>query len=266
MILQKSLEHFGWNRVFRPAVEGAEPEDGQLRMAIADDVLARHAEYRGTISEALTILRLFVDSGVVDIDLIVRSSVLGLVPGFFERDYRDHWPAAMYFMETCVRRPELRGWSASLDVIDFAEKMLPVVRLDPELEGFCCLLSSVLALDPTPIATLIGGGFFPYFLAVIDRAAFGPKREFSALVVTVVSLVGAEELEALMSEPLVEFFFDFLEADSETALRSVRAFVALCERGVKFGMSQHHFVVRLIRFLEGLGDEVSDLVDGLIDG
>jgi hypothetical protein len=81
--------------------------------------------------------------------------------------------------------------------------------------------------------------------------------------VTVLRFVDAEDLEVLMSDTLTNFFFDVLEASSETGTRCVQAFCELCSRAVTFGLSESAFVVRLLRFLQDFPDDLSEVIDSV---
>jgi hypothetical protein len=239
------------------------PDHCTLLVALADDVLARHASYSDIIS-ALTILRFFIECPDISLDFLERSPVLGLLTGFFEDTSRVHWPAWMSFMEACVRRPELNGFIDSIDMVGFAGNMLPHLESDAEFKAFAVLLSSFLSVNPGSIEPLIHGAFFDAFLSAIARADFGTKQEFTGLLLTVLSLVDAAELYALMSDSLVCFFFDFLQsADSQMRLLSLHALLAVSQRGVEFGGSAHPFVLGLIDFLDNSPDDLADVIRAL---
>jgi hypothetical protein len=216
------------------------------------------------ISDGIGILQSLVESPNVDMDLILQSEVVALTLQSFDMKLRGQWAVCLHFLGACVRRPELIESLIGIDVFEFAQKLLPGLEGNSDFEAFCFLLSGFLAVDPTPISVLIQGGLFESLLAGVNQANFATKREFAELLVVVVSNISADDLALLMSDALADFFFDVLEASSETGIRSLEAFSQLTERAIKFGMSECAFVVRLVRFLHEFPDDLTDLIDALI--
>jgi hypothetical protein len=239
------------------------PSDHAQLFAIANDVIVCCEVFPHTVSEALTILRLFVESPDFALDLIGNSGVLSLVLNLFTEKYHDHWESAFNFLRACAHRPEFIEFLTSFDVIAFTEHMMPALEQTQSLAGFCSLLSDFLTMNPEPIATFMHGGFFDCFLPLLDGATFNVKCEFTELLVLIVSFANFDDLAALMSDRVANFFFDLLETSSVTAVRFLQALVQLSDRGVKFEMSDVVFVVRLDNFIQDFPDDLSELIEGL---
>jgi hypothetical protein len=258
-----------WTLLLRELMRAAEsfaafanqlsPDHCGLLVALADDVISRRESYRGTLSEAVTILRFIVECPDVSVDFLERSPMLSLLACLFEEDYREHRGVSMSFMAACVQRPELHEFIESINVIRFALDIMPVVQSGAELKGLCLLLSSFLSLNPGSVTDLIQVGFFEGFLTAVYEADFNAQREFAGLLLTVLSSVDAGGIYALMSDALVDFFFDLSTADPEMRLLSLQAFWALGQRGVEFRNSAHPFVLGLVEFLDNSPEDLSDL-------
>jgi hypothetical protein len=234
-------------------------------LAIADHILTHPEVFCDIISEALNILRFFVGSDCVDIDLIMQSASLPLVFGFFDAKYAGHLSSLLYLMGSCARRSELMEFAASINVIDLAEKLASGGRRHEDLAGFCFFLSGYLVLDPTPISPLIHMNFFEFFLSLVKSANLEAQRQFAEVLVTVLRFVDADNVSVLMSESLWDFFFTVLGASSELSLRFLEVFWELSRRCGFVWRSSTAFVVGLPRLLEDFPGDCSDLVEAVLD-
>jgi hypothetical protein len=234
-------------------------------LAIADHILTRPVVFCDLISEALNILRFFIGSDSVDIDLILQYAGLPLVIGFFEAKYAGHLSSLLYVMGSCTRRVELMAFATSINVIELTEKLVSGRRRHEDLAGFCFFLSGYLALDSTAISPLIHRNFFEFFVSLVKSANVEAQRQFADVLVTVLRFVDADDVSVLMSASLWDFFFKVLGTSSELSHRFIESFWELCRRCVGFWKSNDAFIAGLTRLLEDFPNDLSDVVEAVLD-